>query len=254
MPVVVLVNDGTASAAEIVAGAIQDHDIGLIVGTPTWGKGLVQTVYSLSYQSGIALTTAKYYTPSGRLIQRDYSSWFDYATHANGNGKSGDGPVDPADIFRTDLGREVYGGGGIAPDIEIEGEEISTLLQYLLSRSAFFDFAVLYTAGNPIESPTWAPPEELMDEFRTWLLEQGLVKPDEVDGLSEPENAETAQRYLHAEIFNSAFGIEARYQVLAAGDQQVVRGLEAFDEALRLLATRRELDSGEQRTAAAAGV
>ena len=81
LPVVVLVSDGTASAAEILAGAIQDHDIGLIVGTPTWGKGLVQTVYSLSYGNGLAVTTAKYYTPSGRLIQRDYSSWFDYVAY-----------------------------------------------------------------------------------------------------------------------------------------------------------------------------
>lgn len=78
VPVVVLVNGGTASAAEILSGAIQDHDVGLVVGTPTWGKGLVQTVYNLSYGAGLALTTARYYTPSGRLIQRDYTSYFDY--------------------------------------------------------------------------------------------------------------------------------------------------------------------------------
>ena len=83
MPVVVLVNEGTASASEILSGALQDHDRGLIVGTPSWGKGLVQTVYNLSYGAGLALTTAKYYTPSGRLIQRDYSSYFDYYTHAD---------------------------------------------------------------------------------------------------------------------------------------------------------------------------
>jgi carboxyl-terminal processing protease len=78
LPLVVLVNGGTASASEIVSGAIQDHDLGLVVGTPTWGKGLVQTVYNLSYGAGLALTTAKYYTPSGRLIQRDYESFYDY--------------------------------------------------------------------------------------------------------------------------------------------------------------------------------
>ncbi len=81
LPLVVLVNNGTASASEILSGAIQDHDVGLVAGTPTWGKGLVQTVYNLSYGAGIALTTAKYYTPSGRLIQRDYSSYYDYYTH-----------------------------------------------------------------------------------------------------------------------------------------------------------------------------
>ena len=248
LPVVVLVNDGTASAAEILAGAIQDHDIGLIVGTPTWGKGLVQTVYSLSYQSGIALTTAKYYTPSGRLIQRDYSSWFDYATHSNGAGDEGN---PQGEAFRTDLGREVYGGGGITPDIEIKGREISPLLQYLLSRSAFFDFANTYTSDHPIESPRWTPPQELMAEFRDWLLEHELAEEDEVEALEEPENSETAERYLHAEIFNSAFGIEARYQILAAGDRQVQRALEAFDDAVELLARRNELDDGALRAAAA---
>ncbi len=255
LPVVVLVNDGTASAAEIVAGAIQDHDIGLIVGTPTWGKGLVQTVYSLSYQSGIALTTAKYYTPSGRLIQRDYSSWFDYATHGNGHG-SGNGTPPRADdtereIFLTDLGREVYGGGGIMPDIEVQGQEISTLLQYLLSRSTFFDFANSYTATHPIESPQWTPPESLMAEFRDWLLAEGLATEEEIADLAEPENAEMAARYLHAEIFNSVFGIEARYQILAAGDLQVIRALEALEEATNLLARRQELSDGGRRTAAA---
>ncbi len=249
LPVVVLVNHGTASAAEILAGAIQDHDIGLIVGTPTWGKGLVQTVYSLSYESGIALTTAKYYTPSGRLIQRDYTSWFDYATHSNGRDEDDSEPAGEA--FRTDLGREVFGGGGITPDIEIEGREISTLLQYLLSRSAFFDFANQYTTDHVIESPDWKPSAELMADFRSWLLDEGLANEEEVEGLAVEENGSIAERYLHAEIFNSAFGIEARYQILAAGDQQVIRGLEAFDEAIRLLALRRQLDSGEQRTAAA---
>ncbi len=250
LPVVVLVNGGTASAAEIVAGAIQDHDVGLIVGTPTWGKGLVQTVYSLSYQSGIALTTAKYFTPSGRLIQRDYTSWFEYTTHGNGNGSS---VVREGEVFRTDLGREVYGGGGIAPDIEIESREISTLLQYLLSRSAFFDFAVSYTSRHAIESPQWTPPEGLMAEFRSWLLAEDLASEEEIADLSEAENAATAERYLHAEIFNSAFGIEARYQILAAGDLQVIRALEALDDATSLLARRHEL-KGDSRRAATAGV
>lgn len=247
LPVVVLVNDGTASAAEILAGAIQDHDIGLIVGTPTWGKGLVQTVYSLSYQSGIALTTAKYFTPSGRLIQRDYSSWFEYATNG---GREDEEPDDNGEVFRTDLGREVYGGGGIRPDIEIRGREISTFLQYLLSRSAFFDFANSYTVSQAIESPKWQPPTELIADFRDWLLSEELATKEEIAALEEPENAEMVRRYLHAEIFNSAFGIEARYQILAAGDQQVLRALESFDEATSLLARRNALESIGQRTVA----
>ncbi len=249
LPVVVLVNDGTASAAEIVAGAIQDHDVGLIVGTPTWGKGLVQTVYSLSYQSGIALTTAKYYTPSGRLIQRDYSSWFDYRIHAKDT-DSEEAEAAPGDVYRTDLGREVYGGGGIAPDIEIEGQEISTLMQYLLSRSAFFDFANAYTAQRIIENRAWTLPDGLMDEFRAWLLEEELATEEEIEGLASEEDAAMSERYLHAEIFNSAFGIEARYQILAAGDLQVLRALEALDEATSLLARRQELKGDDRRAAA----
>ncbi|MGB6992943.1 MAG: S41 family peptidase, partial [Thermoanaerobaculia bacterium] len=162
LPLVVLVGENTASAAEILAGAIQDHDIGLIVGNPTWGKGLVQTVYSLSYGAGLALTTAKYYTPSGRLIQRDYSSWFDYATHSNGTQVAEEGEelgendgVVAVEAYLTDLGREVYGGGGITPDVKVEPDEVSTFAQFLLSRNALFDFAVEWANNHPIEEATW---------------------------------------------------------------------------------------------------
>src|SRR5438445_3858412 len=112
-PLVVLVNRGTASAAEIVAGAIQDHDRGLIVGETTFGKGLVQPVYPLSENTGLALTTAKYYTPSGRLIQRDYTgvSLYDYYYHKDAPPQS--------EMKSTDSGRPVYGGGGITPDSEV---------------------------------------------------------------------------------------------------------------------------------------
>ncbi len=111
-PVVVLVNRRTASAAEIVSGALQDHDRAWILGEPTFGKGLVQTVFPLGDNTGLALTTAHYYTPSGRLIQRDYSniSFLDYYTHSNLEQKN------PADVKMTDSGRTVYGGGGITPD------------------------------------------------------------------------------------------------------------------------------------------
>ncbi|PYV77987.1 MAG: S41 family peptidase, partial [Acidobacteria bacterium] len=109
-PLVVLVNRGTASAAEIVAGAIQDHDRGLVVGETTFGKGLVQTVYPLSNDTGLALTTAKYYTPSGRLIQRDYSnvSLYDYYFDRDGINDTTN-----KEVKLTDSGRTVYGGGGI---------------------------------------------------------------------------------------------------------------------------------------------
>src|SRR5262249_40578267 len=113
---VVLVNRGTASAAEIVAGAIQDHDRGLIVGETTFGKGLVQTVYPLSENTGLALTTAKYYTPSGRLIQRDYSNVSLYNYYFD---RDGIDDTSNKEVKLTDSGRTVYGGGGITPDVKI---------------------------------------------------------------------------------------------------------------------------------------
>ena len=258
MPVVVLVNDGTASAAEILAGAIQDHDIGLIIGNSTWGKGLVQTVYTLSYGSGIALTTAKYFTPSGRLIQRDYSSWFDYANYSTANGKVVDPTaeeLDPEGFFLTDLGRKVYGGGGITPDLEVDLTEISSFLQGLLARNCFFDFAVDFNLLTPVESRDWQPSAGLLAEFGTWLLDNEKAEAEELESaMQEEETAAAIQRYLHAEIFNSAFGIEARFEVLANGDRQIQRALALFSEASDLLARRRNLDRQVAEAPAARGL
>jgi carboxyl-terminal processing protease len=257
LPMVVLVGEGTASAAEIFAGAIQDHDVGLIVGTQTWGKGLVQTVYSLSYGAGLALTTARYYTPSGRLIQRDYSSWFDYSTHSNG--------VDPLEIeaeggtetdivaYRTDLGRKVYGGGGITPDVVIEPQEIPTLLQLLLSRNAFFDFAVIYANRHPIESREWQVSDQVLEEFYDWVVEEELITREKLtEETSDAAVAEEVRRNIRGELLNSAFGIEARYEVIAEGDPQILEALTLFEDAKSLLARRQlllESDSEQEKTA-----
>ena len=257
LPLVVLVGENTASAAEILAGAIQDHDIGLIVGSPTWGKGLVQTVYTLSYGAGLALTTAKYYTPSGRLIQRDYSSWFDYATHANGTqvaeegeeeGETGEDEAVAVEAFLTDLGREVYGGGGITPDVKVDAGEISTFAQFLLSRNALFDFAVEWANDHPVDNEAWEPPAELLDSFSAWLAENELATGEEIaEGLEEAETRDFVERRIHAEIFNSAFGLESRHQVLAHGDPVIQEALTLFDQATELLAQRQKLEDEEER-------
>lgn len=248
VPVVVLVNNGTASAAEILAGAIQDHDVGLVLGTPTWGKGLVQTVYNLSYGAGIALTTAQYYTPSGRLIQRDYSSYFDYYTHFNQEQAAEAGtepevaPESPE--FATDTGRVVYGGGGITPDLFVDLPDTPPLVAYLYARNAFFDFAVDYDREHDITDTSWQPPAGTIEQFRDWLVSEELVDdPADLESVVENEEVrEMALRQIRADLFTSSFGTEASHKVIAEGDAQIQAALDSFDEAAQLLAQRYGLE------------
>jgi carboxyl-terminal processing protease len=254
MPVVVLVNRGTASAAEIVSGAIQDHDVGVVVGEPTWGKGLVQTVYNLSYGAGLALTTAKYYTPSGRLIQRDYTSFYDYYNYdplaAGGDeaeapeGVEGEPEIERGDVYYTDTGRKVYGGGGITPDVEVELVEIPEFAQYLLGRNAFFDFAVEMNNRNPVDDPAWQPPADLLKRFEEWLVREEVADAAQIEeGFAEAAARDFARLQIHAEVFNSTWGQEARHRVLTAGDAQIQEALEQLAAAGRLLANREKLEA-----------
>src|SRR6201993_3811514 len=172
-PIVVLVNRGTASAAEIVAGAIQDHDRGLIVGETTFGKGLVQTVYPLSENTGLALTTAKYYTPSGRLIQRDYNgvSLYDYYysreqednpnNNANTNSTS-------KEVKLTDSGRTMFGGGGITPDVKVKPFKTTHFEDSLLVKYAFFNFAKHYLTNRHVDK-NFEVTDAVMQDFRKFL-------------------------------------------------------------------------------------
>jgi carboxyl-terminal processing protease len=133
-PLVILINENTASASEIVAGAMQDHDRAVIVGQTSFGKGLVQSIIPLEYGAGLTLTSAKYFTPSGRLIQRDYTNggFYDYYTHGAGVGRPAE-PAKPSGPERkTDTGRAVYGGGGIAPDETIRARTVNLAQRRLL--------------------------------------------------------------------------------------------------------------------------
>lgn len=246
LPLVVLVNHGTASASEIVSGAVQDHDVGIIVGQPTWGKGLVQTVYNLSYGAGLALTTAKYYTPSGRLIQRDYSSFFDYY-YDDPESVAGAAPQN-GEEFRTELGRSVYGGGGITPDVVAKPVEVPEYAQYLYSRNAFFDFAVDYLLNHPKPGRDWRPGDTVLPDFEAWLRKQAGGSGPELDkALQDPATRSLAAREVVAEIQSASYGLEEGHRVRTGSDPQVAAALAEFGRASALLTQRDSLAKVAQR-------
>lgn len=188
VPMVVLVNKGSASASEIVAGAIQDLDRGAIVGTRSFGKGLVQTVVPIAYNTQLKITTAKYYTPSGRCIQE-----IDYARRDS----DGVAEVTPDSLrreFKTLRGRTVYESGGIMPDVTVESSEPGFLQRELLRRAMYVKFAARYFSERKTPGPL--PPDHLLlEEFRTFLAAQKFTwegeaekKLDELKDITEREN------------------------------------------------------------------
>ena len=227
-PIVVLVNRGTASAAEIVAGAIQDHDRGLIVGETTFGKGLVQTVYPLSENTGLALTTAKYYTPSGRLIQRNYDgvSLYDYYYNDRENA---DAPVGNHEVKMTDSGRTVYGGGGITPDVKIPNDKTNAFEDTLLEKYAFFNFAKHYVINHQVNKQ-FEVDDAVMQEFRKFLDEQ-KIPFTEVD---LAQNSDWIKSNIKAELFINEFGQQEGMKVHAENDPEVAKALELLPQAKQL--------------------
>ncbi len=227
-PIVVLVNRGTASAAEIVAGAIQDHDRGLIVGETTFGKGLVQTVYPLSENTGLALTTAKYYTPSGRLIQRDYNnvSLYDYYYNDRENG---DAAIGNHEVKMTDSGRTVYGGGGIMPDVKIPNEKTNKFEDTLLEKYAFFNFAKHYVINHQV-TKQFEVDEAVMQEFRQFLDEQKIAFTE----ADLAENSDWIKSNIKAELFINEFGQQEGMRVHAESDPEVQKALDLLPQAKQL--------------------
>jgi carboxyl-terminal processing protease len=171
-PIVVLVNRNTASAAEIVSGALQDHDRALIVGQTTFGKGLVQTVYNLSQDTGLALTTYHYYTPSGRLIQRNYEGvslydyYYDHAGALPSNSSN-------REVKFTDSGRTVYGGGGITPDEKLPVMTTNKFEDELLYKDVFFHFAPLYVSKHTADK-NFEVDDAVMKDFEQFLTSQNI--------------------------------------------------------------------------------
>ena len=226
-PLVILINRGSASASEIVTGAVQDHDRGLVVGQTSWGKGLVQSVLPINRSRGLALTTARYYTPSGRSIQRDYMHGLD--DYYNPEDEKDPKPQGPA--FTTDLGRTVFGGGGINPDYAIPVVRPSDFMVNLRFRqSAFFRFAVHEKEHFGIQ-PNQHADDVVMARFRTWAGEQKLSISDQ----EWQANLEAMREQISIEMQNVAFGIEAGFKILCEKDPVVLKALDVMPEAETLL-------------------
>jgi len=233
-PLVVLINPQSASASEIVAGALQDHDRALIVGQTSFGKGLVQSVYPLSKNAGLALTTQKWYTPSGRLIQRDYSqiSQFDYYNHRETN------PPKKDDIKHSDIGRVVYGGGGITPDYVVEDQKANEFQTLLAAKYAFYTFAHDYLAKNPSIDQSFQVNDAMVDQFKQHIAKRGIEYTDK----DFQDNRDYIRRSIKYELFYDHFGVADAGKVLLEGDPQVVKALDLIPEAKDLASkARRQL-------------
>src|SRR6476659_200652 len=234
-PIVVLVNRGTASAAEIVAGAIQDHDRGLIVGETTFGKGLVQTVYPLSENTGLALTTAKYYTPSMRLIQRDYANVSLYDYYFNRESEENEHNAS-REVKLTDSGRTVYGGGGITPDVKIAAVKSNHFQDSLLQHYAFFNFAKHYAVTHK-PGKGFEVDDVVLQDFRKFLDEE-KVAYTEAELL---ENDAWVRSSIKSEIFVDVFGQEEGLKVRAETDPQVTKALDLLPQAKQLAENARRI-------------
>ncbi len=251
-PLVVMVNGSTASASEILAGALQDHDRALIVGENSFGKGLVQNPFPLEYGSMLLLTIAKYETPSGRLIQKDYSdgNLYDYKTNG-GSYSENERPKRPlGPESRTDSGRIVYGGGGITPDVEIETPRIpierGRFQQSLMD--PLFSFVLNLTAGKvkgferyqvsqpilfnyDIKPGDFPVSNELYSLFVKFAASNYKLDPKKINA-----EKEFATRILRTEMITAAYGSQTSFQVFNEFDPQLQKAISLFPQAEQLVA------------------
>jgi carboxyl-terminal processing protease len=243
IPIVVLINGQSASASEIVAGAIQDHDRGLIVGETSFGKGLVQTQFPLSEDTALLLTTARYYTPSGRLIQRDYKNVSLYDYHYNPQK-----PKQP-EVKLTDSGRQVFGQGGITPDDFIAAPKQDDFQQALYRRGVFYatpqgvgDFTRFYLSKKPAVTRDFVVDDQVIDEFRKYLSDQHIK-------YTEPEiqeNLAWLKLQIKREVFTSVFGLNDGFKVALQDDPQLDKAVDLIPQARALYQNARKIVAERQ--------
>lgn len=249
LPLIVLVNRNSASASEIVSGALQDHDRALVVGETTFGKALVQSIYRISEGAGLALTTARYFTPSGRMIQRPWDGTFDeYLTYTLREQQSRS--RSPADLKYTDSGRQVWGGGGIEPDKvklgPVEGFNPSRFGRLLYARQVFATFAQRFSAEGDtrinLEAKTrrvvkrgFVVDDAIVNEFKEFVKGERI----KVDEAAFAQDYEFIRAMIRYDIDMALFGIEEARRNLAAKDPQVQYALSLFPEAEKLTETAR---------------
>jgi len=243
VPLVMLINGQSASASEIVAGAVQDHDRGLIVGETSFGKGLVQTQFPLSEETALLLTTARYYTPSGRLIQRDYKNISLYDYHYSPK------PPRAPEVKLTDSGRQVFGQGGISPDDVIATPKLNDFQQLLLRRNVFYplpqgvgDFTRFYLGEKPEITKDFVVDDVVLDHFRKYLGQQHIK-------YTEPEiqeNIAWLKWKIKREVFTSVFGLNDGFKVELQEDAQVQKAVELIPQARALYQNARKIVAERQ--------
>jgi carboxyl-terminal processing protease len=252
VPLIVIINHGSASASEIVSGAIQDWDRGLIIGETSFGKGLVQRQFTLPDNSAIRLTISKYFTPSGRSIQRDYKDKKKYEEYyanmedtslGEGNNIEHAAEQDTSKpIFKTKKGRTVYGGGGITPDYILKNERITTYTSNLLRKNVFYQYILNYveTNGKVISSTYATDLSKFINEFEFTAAD--LSKFISFAGSKEvnfnEDDYNTDKKYiatrLKAQLARNYWKNDGWYSVMLTTDNQIEKAMSLFDEAKKI--------------------